>query len=288
MSVPLSPGEFAALRELIHQLSGIQLGPDKAYLIQHRLERLLAPHGCRTFGELHAKARAGHKHGELCLDIMDAISINETFWFRDPRLFNLLKERIFPELLAQIEDGRRERINIWSAACATGQEPYSLAMTALDFFAAHGGDQVCRKNVRILATDISRHSLALAQRGIYKGLEMTRGLPEGCLGRYFLKDGEGWSLRDSARSLVEFKRQNLREPLAGLGTFDLVALRNVIIYFSDEVKRELFGRLVSVMAPGAYLFLGTGEAVAFYSRSFEVMEFQGLNIYRLPPRPGGK
>ncbi len=288
MNTPLGLSEFQSLREFIHQRSGIQLGDDKAYLVEHRLARLLPLHNCRSYGELYHKAKSASAHSDLCQDILDAISTNETSWFRDPRLFSVLKEKLLPQMLGQIQQGDRADIRIWSAACSSGQEPYSLAMTAQDFWRAHGGEPVCRQQVRILATDLSRHALATAQRGLYSEMELARGLPPGYRQRFFLKEQGGWQVRPELKDLVEFRRQNLRDPLANLGKFDIIALRNVIIYFSEEVKRELFGRLSGLLNPGGYLFLGTGETVGYYSRAFEVLEHHGLNMYRLAQRPGAK
>lgn len=284
--VSITPQEFCNLREFIHQRCGIQLGDDKTYLIEHRLARLLAENHCKSYGELYFKAKNDSRGGNLCLAIVDAITTNETFWFRDPRLFDFFRDVLLPELHRQVTRGEREVIRLWSAACSTGQEPYSLAMAAQDFFRAHGGEDACRRHLRILATDISQNALALAERGVYNTLSMGRGLPDSHLARYFQKqEGGAWKIKDAVRGLVEFRQHNLREPLAGFGAFEVVALRNVTIYFSEEVKRQLFTRLTQAVAPGGHLFLGTGETLGLYSKAFEVLDYQGMNYYRLPLRP---
>jgi len=284
MNAPLTHQEFMNLREFVHQRCGIFLGEDKAYLVEHRLARLVEDNQCKSYGELYRKARQSQHHSQLCLSIIDAITTNETFWFREPRAFAALKERILPTLHQEITRGGREGIKIWSAACSTGQEPYSLAMTAYEYFSAHGGEPVCRRHVRILATDISRTALAVAKAGIYDSVSVTRGLPAENLERYFRRDDGRWAVKDSVKGLVEFKPHNLRKPMAGLGSFDIIALRNVIIYFSEEVKQEIFARLVSALNPGGYFFLGTGETLGHYTRSFEMLEYQGMTYYRLLPR----
>ena len=286
MSAPLTHQEFLNLREFIHQRCGIFLGDDKAYLVEHRLAKLVEENQCKSFGELYNKARQSQQHSNLCLSVIDAITTNETFWFREPRAFAAIKERILPQLQQEVARGQRETIRLWSAACSTGQEPYSMAMTAYEFFRAHGGDPVCRRNVRILATDISRTALAQAMDGVYDAVSVARGLNADHLERYFRQEGGRWTIKDPVKDLVEFKPHNLRAPMAGLGPFEIVALRNVIIYFSEEVKREIFARLASVMVPGGYLFLGTGETLGHYTQAFELLEFQGLNYYRLLPRAG--
>ncbi len=285
MNLPLTHQEFMDLREFIHQRCGIFLGEDKAYLVEHRLARLVEDNQCRSYGELYNKARQSQQHSHLCLSIIDAITTNETFWFREPRAFAALKDRILPALHQEITRGVRQEIKIWSAACSTGQEPYSLAMTANEYFRANSSEPVCRRHVKILATDISRTALAVAQAGIYDHVSVTRGLPPEHLERYFRHDDGRWAINDAVKGMVEFKAHNLREPMAGLGTFDVIALRNVIIYFSEKVKQEIFARLVSALNPGGYFFLGTGETLGQYTRSFEMLEYQGLNYYRLLPRP---
>ncbi|MFH1034198.1 MAG: protein-glutamate O-methyltransferase CheR [Pseudomonadota bacterium] len=284
MNAPLTHQEFMDLREFIHQRCGIFLGEDKAYLVEHRLARLVDDNQCKSYGELYSKARQSQQHSQLCLSIIDAITTNETFWFREPRAFAALGQRILPALHQEITRGGRADIRMWSAACSTGQEPYSLAMTAYEYFRAHSGEAVCRQHVRILATDISRTVLAVARAGLYDSASVTRGLPAEHLERYFRPHEGRWMIRDTVKELVEFKPHNLREPMAGLGGFDIIALRNVIIYFSEQVKQEIFARLVSALNPGGYFFLGTGETLGQYTRSFELLEYQGLNYYRLLPR----
>ncbi len=286
MTANLTPQEFSNLREFIHQRCGILLGDDKAYLIEHRLAKLLEEQHCKTFGELYFKAKNDQRTGNLSLAIVDAITTNETFWFRDQRVFDLLREVILPALYQEVAKGQRETIRLWSAACSTGQEPYSLAMVAQDFFRAHGGEDACRRHVKILATDISPSALASACQGVYNNLSMGRGLPESHLDRFFQRrEGGLWEVRDSLRSLVEFRQHNLRDPMVGFGVFEVVALRNVTIYFSEEVKRQLFSRLTKALVPGGHLFLGTGETLGFFSKAFDLQDYQGMNYYRLPPRP---
>lgn len=284
MKLRLTHQEFANLRDFIHQRCGIFLGEDKAYLVEHRLAKLVEDNQCKSFGELYSLARQSQHHGHICLSIIDAITTNETFWFREPRAFGALGERILPALHQEVSSGARPDIKIWSAACSTGQEPYSLAMTACDYYRAHGGDALCRRQVKILASDVSRSALATAQAGVYDSVSVTRGLPAEHLQRFFNREEGRWSGKDWLKGMVEFKTHSLREPMAGLGTFDVIAMRNVIIYFSEEVKQEIFARLTSALNPGGYLFLGTGETLSHYTRAFEMLEYRGLTYYRLLPR----
>lgn len=284
MTIKLTHQEFINLSEFIHQRCGIFLGEDKAYLVEHRLAKLVEENHCKSYGELYNKAQRSQQHSDLALAVIDAITTNETFWFREPRAFAAIKDQILPALHQEVTHGLRDGISIWSAACSTGQEPYSLAMTAHEFFRAHGGDPACRGQMKILATDISRFALGQAKDGVYDSVSVARGLDSEHLERYFRQDNGRWAIKGPVKDLVEFKLHNLCMPIAGLGTFDIIALRNVIIYFSEDIKREIFTRLASVLNPGGYLFLGTGETLSHYTQSFEILEYQGLNYYRLLPR----
>lgn len=281
MSRPLSNEEFLLWRDYIYQRSGILLGEDKSYLIEHRFERLLGPNKCKNFGELYLMVRNLHGAHPLVTAVIDAITTNETFWFRDPKLFDMLGRRILPDLHQEILDGKREAVAIWSAACSTGQEPFSIAMTALEAYRTMGGEEVCRQELKILASDISTYSLHLAQAGHYDSISVGRGLAEDQVNRHFLHQDGGWVIRDRVRSMVEFRQCNLRDPISRLGAFDLVFLRNTLIYFSEQFKEELLTRIAAVMNPGGLLFLGTGENIGHLTKAFELVENPDHIYYRL-------
>ena len=273
--------EFQMFRDFIEKHCGIHLGPDKAYLVQHRLARLAVGCGCGCYADLFELALKERECGRLCGQIIDAITTNETSWFRDPRQFEALLGQLLPEIWEKVKDGRRNNIEIWSAACSTGQEPYTIAMVAMDFCETVVRERACRNKVKVLATDISDASIQKAVSGVYEETDMKRGLDGTRFKRYFLQDGTKWKVKDELRQMVGFKRFNLKNDFKGLGLFDIVFLRNVIIYFSDGLKKEIFQRVADCLHPGGLLFLGTGETVSTHSQAFSVEECGDATYYRL-------
>jgi len=280
MAMQITASEFTLLRDLIAEVCGIHLNEDKQYLLESRLAQVAREAGCPTFFELYAKIKRG-TGGRLLAATIDAITTNETYWFREQRAFRILEQRLLPEFYEELRKERRGEIRIWCAACATGQEPYSVAMSGLDFFRSRGGDEACRRQLRLLATDISESCIAAAKQGVYNASQMARGLPQELRERYFHSRSGSWHLAERVRQLVEFRCHNLRHPLNVREPFDLIFLRNVIIYFADEVKKDLLRAVRRLLAPGGYLFLGNGEALAGCTDGYEVMELDGQQFFRL-------
>ncbi len=273
--------EFQLYRELIHEQCGIFLGDNKKYLVEMRLTELIKESKCSGFGEFYEKLKQSSKHGLLFKKLFDAMTTNETLWFRDQKPFQVLEKLIFPEYVKEIENGKRIQINIWSAACSSGQEPYSIAMTAIEFFNKAGLNEFCDNCVKIQATDISTATLSLAQNGKYDNIAINRGLPEQYLKRYFKKDKNQWTIDKKVKNMITFKELNLKEPIGGIfAKFDVVFLRNVIIYFSDIFKETLFNRISQYTAPMGYLFLGTGETISTHSDAFQMNNYEGAIFYR--------
>lgn len=282
MTLSISPQEFFMLRKYIEEQCGIFLGDNKAYLIENRLSNLARENGCSSFGDFYHKVRNTGRSEALRDAIVDAISTNETLWFRDGYPFRILRDFIIPVFMREVDEGRRERIAIWSAACSTGQEPYSIAMTVLNSYAEAGRREECLRRVRITASDVSHTSLAVAEKGFYLESAMKRGMIPMYRHGYFRKQGDHWRISDEVREMVSFKQYNLKDPPPGtFGSFDLVFLRNVIIYFSDEFKRSLFAKVARLMSPRGYLFLGTGETTDNYTEAFDVMRVNGNTFYRV-------
>lgn len=283
MTLHVTETEFKLLRDLIYEHSGIFLADNKTYLIETRLANLVKESCCTTFGEFYLKAKSSGESEQLCRSMVDAITTNETSWFRDQHPYRILRERILPEFDKEMKTGKRSRINIWSAACSTGQEPYSIAMTILDFYNASKNDSACQKWVRILATDISGTSLAQAAEGKYDNLSINRGLEAEHLDRFFQKNNNKWLVEDRVKRMVVFQQYNLKQPMIKNEFFDVVFLRNVMIYFPDSLKRKLFETMATILAPNGYLFLGTGETVNGYTARFEMLEWQKAVFYRVKP-----
>ncbi len=281
MTLRLTENEFKLLRDFIEDQYGIMLGDNKAYLIENRLSDLAEKCGCLTFGEFYLKVKNSSERYKLRTSLADAITTSETSWFRDQPQFRILQDRVFTEFRHEIKEGRRQGIDIWSAACSTGEEPYSIAFSALDFYRATGGEGVCREQVKILATDISSTCLPKAIKGEYDNASIDRGLPKEYLDRYFQKMSSSWIVKEEVRKMISFKQFNLRDPLMGFGPFDIIFLRNVAIYFSDQFKKTLFNRITRLLSPGGYLFLGTGEVISSYSTAFDILNEKGAIFYIL-------
>lgn len=272
--------DFSLLRTFIEKQCGLQVGEEKAYLIESRLSQIMLEAGCENYRELYDKAS---QSASLSLreKIIDAITTHETFWFRDERPWKIFKEVVLPAFIQDIRAGAKSRIRIWSAACSTGQEPYSLAMLIDNYLTTEGIGMARPDQFEILATDISSGTLMLAGNGRYNQLEMSRGLEDYFKNKYFTQTGNVWTVKDFIRSRIKFQKFNLQDPMTGLGKFDFILCRNVIIYFSEDFKRELLTRLGNLLPPKGFFFLGASESLLGYSTAFEVCEHKGAIYYRL-------
>lgn len=273
----ISSAEFSALSQYIERACGIHLAPEKAYLIETRLTKLMALSGCETFGEFHRLAESGRDPG-LPEKIINAITTNETLWFRDEHPFKILAERILPTLAEKVARGELTRVRIWSAAAATGQEPYSIAMTVHDYCARDS--RLRAEQVEIVATDISSSALSIAKAGRYDGLAITRGLPEAMKAKYFVQDGRVWQISPAIQASVQFRSFNLQRSAVELGRLDVVFARYVLIYFTDELKRKIIDGFAGQLGPQGYLILGGTESLRGLSERFILENHAGGAYYR--------
>ena len=265
----MTPEDFGYLRKLLKERSGLVLGPEKQYLAESRLLPLARRNGTGTLTELIAKLKTPQA-ATLTSDVVDAMTTNETFFFRDKVPFEHLRDRIMPALLAA--RAREKRIRIWCTACATGQEPYSLAMALKGMGAALAG---CK--VQILATDLCARVLERARAGIYSQFEVQRGLPIQQLVKFFSQVGERWQIAPEIRAMVQFRTLNLLADFKPLGTFDLVFCRNVLIYFDLPTKTAVLERIARQMPDDGFLVLGAAETVVGLTEAFTpVPERRGL------------
>lgn len=261
----LAGNEFDLLKAYVERQCGIHLEPGKEYLIETRLTDLAIEQGCKSFYEFHQMATADVA-GKLRNRIVDAMTTNETYFFRDDNLWNYLKEVAVPELLRKAATGP---VRVWSAASSTGQEAYSLSML-LDEVARATGMPGALRNIEIVGTDISSAALFLAIAGRYDTLAIRRGLSDERRTRYFREEGSVWVLSDEIKSRAKFKRFNLMDSLAALGSFDLVLCRYVAIYFQEDFKKGLFQRIAGVLKPGCPLLLGATETLRGLSDEYEI------------------
>jgi len=270
--------ELKTLSKYIYSIAGIYLDESKGYLVESRLNPLLVAFKLSSFSELYYQAKTDPS-GELEKHIIDAISTNETFFFRDTTPFDLLRFKIVPELI----DAKKKRyqtgkipISIWSAACSTGQEVYSMAISLLEVLPDRD-----RFEIRIFGSDISQQAINQASYGQYNKLEVGRGLPPEYLQKYFQPSGDGWRVTDFLRSMASFKAMNLMHPFGAIGPFDIIFCRNVAIYFSQPDKKKLFARIARVMRPGGYLLVGGSETLSGLAPQFTSRHYLRGIYYQL-------
>ena len=255
----MTPQDYDFLRKLLKERSGLDLSADKQYLVESRLIPLARRAGLPGIAELVAKIKAGAE--ALTSDVVEAMTTNETFFFRDKIPFDHLRETILPALV-QARASRRS-LRIWCAASSTGQEPYSIAMCVKEFAGLAGW------RVEILATDLSQEVLEKSKAGLYSQFEVQRGLPIQMLVKYFTQTGELWQLNADIRAMVQHRRLNLLQDFSHLGTFDVIFCRNVLIYFDQDAKASIFDRLSRMLEPDGVLALGAAESVVGISDAFK-------------------
>jgi len=249
----VTPQDYDYLRKLLKQRSGLVLSAEKQYLAESRLLPVARKHKLNGLGELVHKLK-GAAHSPLSVEVVEAMTTNETFFFRDKVPFENFRDTVLPALMGA--RARERRLRIWCTAAATGQEPYSLAMILDELAASLAGWRV-----DILATDISGEVLQKAKSGIYSQFEVQRGLPIANLVKYFTQVGELWQIAPELRSKIQFRPINLLNDFTPLGTFDIVFCRNVLIYFDQETKTDVLDRLAAQIPSDGYLVLGAAETV---------------------------
>jgi len=257
----LKPQTLQALAKLIHQWSGLVIGDDKAYLVRHRLEPLVKSGKLDGFDDLLHRLKM-KSQSKLCNAVVDAITTQETSFFRDAWFFDSLMQHVLPELtlLLKPAGGTRNRIRIWSAGASTGQEAYTLAMLVRELIDASSG-KLRDHHFSILASDISGAALDSAEKGFYTKANVGRGVSEMRLNRHFVHRGNGWAANDSLRRLMEFRPFNLMHSPVDLGVFDLVLCRNVLIYFDEPTRERVSRGLNQVLQSGGWLGLGSAESL---------------------------
>ncbi|MBK9067966.1 MAG: hypothetical protein IPL76_13985 [Gemmatimonadetes bacterium] len=268
----LGPAEFDFLRGLVRERSAIVLEPGKEYLVESRLVPLLRDRQLPSLASLAAALRAD-PHGELERAVVEAMTTNETSFFRDHHPFEALQHRLLPELIAARASERRLRF--WSNACSSGQEAYSLAMLLAEHFPG-----LRAWDVSILATDLSRDMVRRTQQGSYGQLEMNRGLPAPLLVKYFDRQATRWQVKPDLRRWVQAREMNLMEGWPPLPRFDVIFLRNVLIYFDLDTKRAILRRARQALRPDGFLLLGSAETTVMVDDAWERVVVGGSVAYR--------
>ncbi|MFC4656964.1 MULTISPECIES: CheR family methyltransferase [Rheinheimera] len=269
----LQDSEYRLFRDFLEQQCGIVLGDNKQYLVKSRLAPLMQRFGLASLSELLNKTLSPFER-QLRSAVIDAMTTNETLWFRDNYPYELLKKQILPEF-----EKEQKSVKIWSAASSSGQEPYSISMTALEYQQTRPG--AFPGGVTVLGTDISNAMLEHCQRAEYDGLALSRGLSPERRTKFFEDSGHGMMrLKDAVRRNVSFRHLNLLDSYTLLGRFDIIFCRNVLIYFSPDVKAKIIRQFAQVLNPRGYLFLGASESLSSLNNDFEMLRCNPGIIYR--------
>lgn len=264
MSFSISATEYDQFKQKLEQYCGIMLGENKEYLITSRLRRLLESEKLANLTELIKAMECNLRLKEL---VVDAMTTNETLWFRDDHPFKIFREKLLPEFAKT-----RRPLRIWSAACSTGQEPYSLSIAIEEFKRMNPGTLL--GDVKIIATDISPTALAIAKEGVYPQLALKRGMGDVHLKQYFKQQADDeWKINDEIKRRIEFRSLNLQTSFSMLGKFDIVFCRNVLIYFSADFKLDILKRIHGTLNNDGQLFVGASEAINNLSDFYKMQQY---------------
>jgi len=269
--------DFKYVGELARRTAALVLGPGKEYLVETRLASLTKQNGCNSVSELIALMRKDRSYSALHASAIDALTTNETFFFRDFHPFEALRKQILPAVIEKRSTVRK--LTIWSAACSSGQEPYSIAMLIREHFPLLAGWQVS-----ILATDFSPTILQQARSGSYNQFEVNRGLSAPLLVKNFTKQADRWVIKEDVRRMIDFRELNLIQPWPILPAFDVIFIRNVMIYFDVPTKQSILKRLRGCILPHGTLFLGTAETTMNLDTDWLPVPF-GNSVAYQPKQP---
>ncbi|PID72817.1 MAG: chemotaxis protein CheR [Desulfobulbus propionicus] len=261
----ITPEEATQISQYIYGISGISLDATKKYLLETRLNGLLEEYKCDSYLDLYRKAKT-EPGKKLERKIIDAISTNETLFFRDTSPFEMLRHKILPDLIdtrSQNKTLGKTPLRIWSAACSTGQEIYSVAIVLQELLR-----DLSKYSIKLIGTDISDAAIAQASVGKYNKFEIERGLAKDKLNKYFTPTGTYWKIKDEIRAMVNFRKINLMQPFTGVGKYDIILCRNVAIYFTLEDRKKLFNKLAQALEPDGYLIIGSTESLTGISQRF--------------------
>ncbi len=269
--------EFNVLSKYIYAICGVALDSTKTYLVETRLKTMMQQNACASYLDLYNKVKAD-RSGNMEKEVVNAITTTETLFFRDAAPFELFKHKILPDLIdarAKANPGRPVPLRIWSAACSTGQEVYSIAIALREALGNLNNFQIS-----ILGTDISDEAVTRASYGKYNKFEIERGLPAQTLNRYFTLMGDGWKIKDEIRAMAVFKKFNLMKPFTGMGRFDVVFCRNVAIYFTPADKKQVFEKIAGVLEPDGSLVIGSTESLTGVTEAFEARRYMRSIFYQ--------
>jgi chemotaxis protein methyltransferase CheR len=275
---PISENEFSLFRDYIIKNSGIVISPAKAYLIETRLSKLMLDAKTDSFEEFYRYIIA-NTDPLMPQKIINAITTNETLWFRDGAPWKVLEEILLPNLVEALLSGKKNRVRIWHAAVSTGQEVYSAAMCVNNYLVKKRVKGVSLSDFHFFATDISSRVLEIAKKGRYDAISMMRGMNDDYKSKYFIQNGSAWDIDQKIRDAIQFERFNLQNDYIKFGTFDIIFCRYVLIYFSDELKREIVRKMANSLAEGGILFTGNYALYDLFIDEYIARHYGNLTYY---------
>ena len=271
--MPLSDDDFSYVREMVYRQAAIVLEKEKNYLVEARLTPLVRQHGFGSLEELVAQLR-NQPHNGMQWHVVEAMTTNETSFFRDVHPFEMLKKNVLPELMKKRATTRQ--LSIWCAAASSGQEPYTILMLLREAF-----PELLTWKLNFIATDISQEMIERCREGCYSQLEVNRGLPAPLLVKYFSKIGTEWKIKDELRRMIDFRQMNLAQAWSALPAMDVIFMRNVLIYFDLETKKAILARVRRTLKADGYFFLGGAETTLNIDESFKRVQIDKAAYYQL-------
>ena len=285
----MNPIEYKAITDYVFRSCGIVLTEDKEYLVKQRLTPVLPLIGFKDLSELARHLMTGASNFVIREKVVNAMTTNETSWFRDGHPFDAFREKILPDLFALIRERklrqiqrRGPKVSIWSAAASTGQEAYSMGMLIADAVRLSGMGTVTMEDFGITGTDISSDALSKAIQGKYTVLDVGRGLPHDLRDRYFVLSGDSYYVKEDLRKMMNFKLLNIQDAFTHIGGFDVIFCRNILIYFTNEAKKKILSQFYQILAPRGYLLLGAAENIYNLNDDFKTERYGLTTLYRKP------
>ena len=270
--------ELELFRAFLQERSGIVVPPEKAYLFETKLSSMMVNAGVDSFREFYEYIISG-ADPHIAQKIIDAMTVNETLWFRDSSPWKVLERNVLPRLVEEIKSGKKDKARIWCAAVSTGQEAYSTAMCVDDFLGKSGEKAVTLQDFDFLATDISGRVLSIAKMGRYDAITIGRGLPDRYRDKYFTQDGSAWDLDSKIRESVRFSHFNLKNNYEILGSFDVIFCRYVLIYFSNDLRKEVAAKMHASLGEGGVLFTGNYPMFDIFADYYDPNHYGNLTYY---------
>jgi chemotaxis protein methyltransferase CheR len=277
MRIEMSSEEFKMMRNYLEGICGMRFHEEKSYFISSKLSNIILKYGYNDFKSFYNDVCL-NKSKEINEKVIDAITIKETFWFRDEYTWTTFNEVLMPKYIDMIQREEKRKVWIWSAACATGQEPYSIAISILDFLEKNNLMYYADK-FQIIATDISNKAIEIAKNGNYDFIAIKRGLSDECRIKYFEQKDKFWNINSRLKKMIKFKQLNLLNDFSSLGKFDIIFLRYIMVYFSPELRENIYEKTEGNLNIGGEMFIGNSE-IFYGNKNLKLQEYKECIYYR--------